>query len=390
MKTPIEVSITHFKSILNTSFKLSPVTVLIGPPASGKSNILDAILFAGYFGRLIHLKDEYEGSVANLEPLGELLRATSAEQLFAYAQLEKRVQVVLRRPDTRMKVEMHFEQGTLFLSVNFNRTPLKPNSRLVALEESFAALLEGLSKSLSKQQVLEARLYAYDRLALSLPYCLELTVCGFMQRAGPGGTATGRRLYPKSILSEYAWNVKRLRDYLRSIIPKLNEILNNELGERVEVKVLRDGSIVIFDYDVEIDPVQTSDSIPRILYYLAALRSAVNYAKKHGLENRLVVLLEEPESHTFPFLAELLAENIVDASKNIYVVLTIHNPLLLSKLWDYARNIVTYYVYRDYSGSTHVVAVDVEKLAEELVTSDELLYMHPRRVIEKYAVALGD
>jgi predicted ATPase len=49
-----------------------------------------------------------------------------------------------------------------------------------------------------------------------------------------------------------------------------------------------------------------SDGSLRALYILLALSSAINYAKVHGLEKRLVILLEEPESHIYHFLLRLL------------------------------------------------------------------------------------
>jgi predicted ATPase len=48
---------------------------------------------------------------------------------------------------------------------------------------------------------------------------------------------------------------------------------------------------------------------------LLALNSAINYAKVHGLEKRLAILLEEPESHIFPFLLRLLIDYIKRVSQ---------------------------------------------------------------------------
>jgi len=45
----------------------------------------------------------------------------------------------------------------------------------------------------------------------------------------------------------------------------------------------------------------------------------------------------------------------------------------------------TYYVAREpKSGYTKVFEIDVEKLAEDLKTSEELLLMPPRKVISRY------
>jgi AAA15 family ATPase/GTPase len=40
----MKINIENFKSIEKLALDLAPLTILIGPPAGGKSNILDAIM----------------------------------------------------------------------------------------------------------------------------------------------------------------------------------------------------------------------------------------------------------------------------------------------------------------------------------------------------------
>ena len=102
------------------------------------------------------------------------------------------------------------------------------------------------------------------------------------------------------------------------------------------------------DYDVEVEPLySSSNSLFRTLYYALALRSAINYAKLHGLEGRFTALLEEK------------------ASKTVFVVIATHNPLLVSTPWDKVGDVRTYYVYRGARGATTAAEVDVERLVRE-------------------------
>lgn len=102
---------------------------------------------------------------------------------------------------------------------------------------------------------------------------------------------------------------------------------------------MRNGTIVVFDWDYEVDVTYLSDGILRSLYYLLALASSINYAKLRGLENRLIVGLEEPESHVFPFMMGLLAKYISEVTrKNVVVVVSTHNPLFASMLGDKVEN----------------------------------------------------
>jgi len=75
--------IRNFKSVGDASFELDKLTIFIGPPASGKSNIFDALAFIGYFNRLALLDREYGSSTANLEPLSTVARFQEPQQLFS-------------------------------------------------------------------------------------------------------------------------------------------------------------------------------------------------------------------------------------------------------------------------------------------------------------------
>ena len=91
----LRVSISGFKSIEELQLDLAPLTVLLGPPASGKSNILDALVLAGYLGRIRLLKSEYEGQAAFLEPLRQLARFKEYRDLFRYHDLSREIKIVL-------------------------------------------------------------------------------------------------------------------------------------------------------------------------------------------------------------------------------------------------------------------------------------------------------
>jgi predicted ATPase len=164
--------------------------------------------------------------------------------------------------------------------------------------------------------------------------------------------------------------------------PEVIRDVNAELGElgRVEVKLLEDGKVVVFDNDIAMKPSAISDSVFRILYILVGLSSATFFTKLHGLEGRTVVLLEEPEGHLFPQFFNLLVKYIAKFSEVGYVVITTHNPILVSLLRD-RLDVTLYYVYRGDGGLTEVAELDKDKLAEELVTSADILFMKPREVL---------
>jgi len=148
--------------------------------------------------------------------------------------------------------------------------------------------------------------------------------------------------------------------------------------------VLKDGALLMFDYDVEIGLDSVSDALLRTIYYLIALRSSVNYAKYHGLERRMIVMLEEPAAHVFPFFLEILAEQIKDTARTVKVVINTHNPLLVSAIWDRVSKVGTYYVYRDSLGSTSVAEIDIEKVAKSVADSEDLMLMRVNDVVTRF------
>jgi len=377
---------SNFKSIENVEFELAPLTILIGPPASGKSNILDALAFAGYFNRILLLDKEYENNASRLEPLQLILRFASPQQLFMWNDLTRRVSVELSMsPGEVLSVKLQFVQGKPELLVNGAVVPwdlltyLPPNA--------FLEVKSPLSSASKGKLLVESRLYGYDRYQLSSLQCNSPTLCGFnMHLKGIQSMQT-----PKNILSEFGWNGTNLVRSVKDVVIELNELLKDNLGSRVEVKFTLSGNVTVYDYDFEVEPISVSDTIFRALYYLMALKISSNYVKLHGLEKRFLLLLEEPEAHVFPYFLDIFADYIAKVKDYLYVVIATHNPLFVSMLWDRVKDLKTYYVARDLkTGSTNVFEIDAGKLAEDLKTSEELLLMAPHEVISKYVAQQGE
>ncbi len=377
----MKIKIENFKSIKNAELELAPLTILIGPPASGKSNILDALAFIGYFYRFLQLSNEYDNNTGNLEPLNVVLRIENVEQLFRYQDLSSTINITIEDKQASMLLKVFYEKGEPKIHIN-DTDILFDFKRYMHLSVSNIINRLNIASKIENKMLIEARVYGYDRYGLTLSSCPDSLHCGFHLRLRNMMT----RNVPKHILSELGWNALVIAKSSQEIIVNLNYIIAEKLGEKVEVKVSKSGSIIVFDYDVEVDVTSVSDSIFRMLYYLLALRSAINYVKLYGLEKRFIIMLEEPEAHVFPFFTDLLADYIVKAAENMYVILTTHNPILVSALWDRLKDVKTYYVMRDKLGSTNIIEIDVNKLAEELITSEDLLFMPPNEILQKYAI----
>jgi len=373
--------ISNFKSVESVELELAPLTILVGPPASGKSNILDALAFAGYFNRILLLDKEYENNASRLEPPQLVLRFTSLHHLFIGYDLTREISVELHMSSSEvLTTGLRYRQGRPELSVNGVVVPWD----LISLPASpFTEVRNALSQAAKGKLLVESRLYGYDRYGLTSLQCVSPAPCGFnMRLKGVQVIPT-----PKNILSEFGWNGPNLIRFVRDVVVELNNLLRENMDTRVEMKVSLSGSVTVYDYDYEVEPIAASDTVFRALYYLMAIKTSANYVKLYGLEKRFVLLLEEPEAHVFPYYLDMLANYIAEAKDYMYIVIATHNPLLMSMLWDRVKDLKTYYVARDLKkGFTRVFEINVEKLAEDLKTSEELLLMTPLEVISKYAV----
>jgi len=359
----VEVSISHYKSIEKVQMKLGKVTVLLGPPAAGKSNMLEAIALATYFDRYAFYVDR--------EPLSRLVRAADVSDLFTFYDLTKTVEISIGTGEWRRSLRIYSQQG-LRLELNDTEVPFaryfKLHDRSLYLfsygareygidPDRFSELLEVLGEKVV------VRLYGFDRFKDDI---INSMVNGVEVEA------------PQGLLREDGKNfgVAAMKQ------PEVIRDINAELAElsRVEVKLLGDGRVVVFDNDVAMKSSAISDSVFRILYNLVGLSSAIFFTKLHGLEGRTVVLLEEPEGQLFPQFFNLLVKYIAKFSEVGYVVVTTHNPILVSLLRD-RLDVTLYYVYRGDGGLTEVAELDKDKLAEELVTSADILFMKPREVL---------
>jgi len=358
----IKLEIENFKSIQKLKLDLSDLTILIGPPASGKSNILDALALMGYINRFRVLDREYKNNATNLEPLYSIVRFREPYQLFKNYDLAETIRLKMLG-DINLDYEISYIAGMPKITINSKPLPWD----LRTLRSDPMSELQNFVKTLP---IFESRLYGFDRYGL-------ISDGYFLNRI---------KDYPSYILSEIGWNAPYIIRRHIKVINNINDILREHIGEKIELKVRKTGEILIFDNDHEMELVGISETILRVLYTLLALESSQFYAKYYNFEKKLIVLLEEPEAHVFPYFLNIIADSINQALVSTYVIISTHNPILISRLWDYVKSVKTYYVYRNSIGFTSVRELDIEKMAEDLKTTEDILIESPSEILEKYTL----
>jgi energy-coupling factor transporter ATP-binding protein EcfA2 len=375
----LKVSIENFKSMEKLEFELGDLTILVGPPASGKSNILDAIAIVGYLHRFKLLDKEYGNNALNLESLPIIGRFVDVPQLARYNDITRpiRIQVL---GDTKLDFNLSYVSGGLRVLMSEKQVPWD-------LKFYRSDPMDEVQSVVKTLPLFEARLYGFDRYGLAVSSCLQPHPCGFHIRLSQLSQA---RPTPTSILSEFGWNAPNILRMHRDIVDEVDEVLEKYIGSKITVVVRKTGEVLILDYRNEVDAVGVSEAIYRLLYNLLAIKSSLYYAKIYGLEKKLVVMLEEPEAHIFPYFLELLVEYIGKAINIVNIVITTHNPLFTSLLCDRVKNVRVYYVYRGSGGSTSMRELDIKKLADEVLTIEDILLMRPNEVLEKYTVEVSE
>ncbi|MFA4836264.1 MAG: AAA family ATPase, partial [Dehalococcoidia bacterium] len=87
-----------------------------------------------------------------------------------------------------------------------------------------------------------------------------------------------------------------------------------------KLEVIKQAEDIIISYPY----LQTSDTLQRLVFHLAAILSNKNS----------VLIFEEPEAHAFPYYTKYMAETIaIDNRENQYFIAT-HNPYLLQPLLE--------------------------------------------------------
>jgi len=341
----MEISITNFKSIGKAQMKLGRVTVLLGPPAAGKSNVLEAMALATYFDRFVLYSD--------VEPLSKLVGVDDIRGLSVRYDAAKAVQVDADGGEWRRLLRIYFQKD-LRLELNGIEVPVETS-------DDYTFLYNGLKYRVRRVDIdgsAVVRLYSFDRFRQDV---VSNMVGGSVAEA------------PHGLLREDAKNFGAVAAEQPEVFRDVNAELK-ELGQ-VEVGLLDDGRVAVFDsYAVARPP----DSLLRALYYLTGLSSAAHFAKRHGLEGRTAALLEEPETH--PRLLHVLVKHIEKLSEVVHVAVTTHSPILVSMLRD-RLDVALYYVYRGCTGLTEVAELDEDAMAEELITAEDVLFMKPREVL---------
>lgn len=281
---------SNYKSIA-ADIETKRVNVFIGEPNTGKSNLLEALALLS------------SGIAAYLP---EVTRAREAADLFFDHDIASIIEVKING-NAGWSLSFNAQSGNFDYSVidpvkqRVSKGSLPPNLGIPAQPH----MPRSITWPLNEQSNL--RYYGYlpafqRRQKQKRPS--QPPLYGYLQP--PFGDNLAALLYSNKALRESVSALFRSKGFRLEVRPQESEILMS--------KEIND---ILYSYPFE----AISQTLQRIVFYKAALET-----------NRdAILILDEPESNTFPFYTKYLAERISLDTYNQFF-LTTHNPYVLTSL----------------------------------------------------------
>jgi len=311
----MKILIENFKSIKHLELNLAKVNVLIGPPASGKSNILEALAFSN----LIRKVAEY--SVGEIKSEGYADRKYLLKDYFIYL-----------RAAEDLKSLFFGKKWNEEIKIKINETEIR-----------------------FKYDQINDRLLFYHNLlgefSLDEYYPDRNEAESFLEKETPirlYKTFYKSDFYSDKYLIEFGTGIHKFihlyEEEINSILEELRLFIIS-VGKNVEIIDIQNKKHYPFE--------KLSDGLKRIIYLLCAIKSNDTYYKPS------LVLLEEPEIHVFPYYLDIISDLILDV-KNVTILFSTHNEEFLFRLLNKAdnrkilENIKVFYISRDTERGTYV------------------------------------
>ena len=272
--------IANFKSIKQMEISCKKLNVFIGEPNSGKSNIVEAMALQS---------QNVIGKTLNQD----IIRYKGIDELFYDFAINQKIEV---ETDQVKSVVSYYNQNEFNLFLNQED---KEASNPVRIQ------FDGKIVSHGALKLTKVHFYEYRRLQSFQPnYTPHLSV--------PFGENLPSLLKSNPELRKWVSEFILAKGLQLNIKPIENDIV---VSKNV------DGYLYSYPFFA------ISETLQRIIFYTVAIKS------NHGA----VLLLDEPESNTFPFYTKFLAECIALDETNQFFITT-HNPYLLMSLIEKSKS----------------------------------------------------
>lgn len=338
----ISFSVKNYRSIRNAyQIDLSNYSVIVGPNNEGKSNILRALAFS--FNVLLDRRLARSRSF----PYGHL---RSNEDLSYCWERDYPMMLQTKSPKGRSEFTLVFDLSSderkLFakqFEVNLSKQ-LKIRTTLGNRFSSCNIVVGGPAKQKLEKQKDEVLSFITDRISLQYIPAIRTTDIAVEHVK----SLLAEELAALERDKEFRQHLKKIEEYQRPIIEKIASSLNDTISEFIpDVKGVqinyRESYARRLGMRCEImvdDGTETSlntkgDGI--ISLTAIALLRYIN--SKSSSDKRIILLLEEPESHLHPKAIHSLKKVLKEISDDNQIVISTHSPIMIDRS-KYSNNIL--------------------------------------------------
>jgi predicted ATPase len=320
----------NYRSLQEVELEIRGLDVLIGANASGKSNVLDALMFLGQgvsqkdFGQAITQR----GGIVHLAWKGEVAHDVSLETQyqrdentrFTWSVRLRRVQHSVVVTERVVQVDEAGKRTPVLEADEGNIWWSSPQAKNGKLKSTHGATACGLASAVSDVDFpardlaqFVARWSFFDPTPASIRRAAHVDDDAQLSASGSNLAA---RLYGLEQAGD-----GRFERILRATQRVLG------VPDKIEFRVSEEGRV----YFVQSEP-GLSFQVHQIGASSGTLRMLALMTALYGEDAATLVGIEEPENHVHPKALNAFAEYLRDASKRIQLVITTHSSLLLDCL----------------------------------------------------------
>jgi AAA15 family ATPase/GTPase len=275
-----QLSISNFKSIKHLEMPCKKLNIIIGEPNSGKSNIIEALCLQSQ-------------NAVGQELSKQMFRYKSIGDLFYDFNINQPIVVKTDAKETILKFAMR-EDGVLENEFHFMLNTATNTKQPTTIGHDGIVNRNGDNNAKTN-----TRYYEFKRLtSFSNSYMPHLTA--------PYGENLPNLLLANQEHKKWVADFFQAKGFLLTLKPTENELALSKMV---------DNEIYSYPYFT------ISETLQRVVFYCMAIKTSQD----------AVLLLDEPESNTFPFYTKYLAERIALDETNQFFITT-HNPYLLLSL----------------------------------------------------------
>jgi predicted ATPase len=336
-----ELSISELLSFGNKreSVELQPLNVLIGPNASGKSNLIEII-------RLLHsLPDDFARAVREAGGAAEIMWKGDRESI-------AEIKVKIRYPPFKSTIDytIEFTAPGYFLHINDEKIQVTPSRKLIS---ELPARVSGATSLLA--EVKDG--YHYPEIVHLSKLLKDISIYKDWDFGRNAPVRMPQRPdLPGTVLLEDASNLGLiLNNYPRSIKDQIIERLRSVYDGIEDIVTRIDGGTI----QTSIKERGFYTAVPAIRFSEGTLRYLCLLALLLNPSPPSLICIEEPEIGLHPHVLPKIAELLIEASRRTQLIVTTHSDALISGLTEVPESIIV--CERDQDGS-HLRRLDPEQI----------------------------